>query len=198
MERDRYQLNEFTDFQEIFLLPNEAVQRELGNLIRRSELTYVSSKGIDDRQLLAVPLQIHLANSTSANVGRTLLDLEIELRRTASYLETGKVRPSRNNEIVELISASHNASIDLVVAVSMEIYRMLASRPIDFLLLLDWFWTRRHNRTKVRSPYERTDPTGVWNQLVASATDCVHSGHPVVVTMRIDVDGSATFQFRSP
>jgi hypothetical protein len=197
MDRDRYRLGEFADLRSQFSLPTNIEQRQLGSLLRRSELTYASSKGIDHPQLLAMPLQIHLANSTSANVGRTLLDLEVELRRTASYLENGAIRPSRNNEIVEMISARHVTSIDLVVAAAREIYNLLTSRPLDFLLLLDWFWSHRYNRTKVRSPYEHVDPTRIWAELVAMAQSCIKSGRPVVVTMTIEVDGSTKFGFRS-
>jgi hypothetical protein len=197
MDRDRYRLSEFAGLRNKFSLPSDIEQRQLGSLLRRSELTYASSKGIDHPQLLAMPLQIHLANSTSANVGRTLLDLEVELRRTAAYMENGAIRPSRNNEIVEMISARHVASVDLVVAAAMEIYSLLTSRPIDFLLLLDWFWTHRHNHTKARSPYEHIDPTRIWGELVAMAQSCIESGGPVVVTMTIEVDGSTKFGFRS-
>ncbi len=197
MDRDRYRLREFADFREKYSMSPDAEQQQLGILLRQSELTYASSKGIDHPQLLAIPLQIHLANSTSANVGRTLLDLEVELRRTASYLENGTIRPLRNNEIVEMISGRHDASIDLVVAAAMQIYRLLTSRPIDFLLLLDWFWSHRHNRTKVRSPYEHTDPTRVWDEMVAMARSCIESGRPVAVTITIEVDGATKFEFRS-
>ena len=198
MDRDRFQLNEFAGLQSQVRLLTNIEQQQLGSLLRRSELTYVSSKGIDRSQLLAIPLQIHLANSTSANVGRTLLDLELELRRTASYLEHGAIRPSRNSEIVEMISARHVDSIKLVVAAAMEIYSLLTSRPIDFLLLLDWFWSRRHSHTKVRPPYEDTHSTRPWAEMIAMAKSCIESGRPVVVSMTIKADGSTEFGFRSP
>lgn len=197
MNHDRYRLSELTELRNKFSLGPEIEQQTLGNLLRHSELTYASSKGIDHPQLLALPLHIHLANSTSANVGRTLIDLELELRRTASYMNSGTIRPSRNNEIVELISAGHISSIDLVVAAAMEIYSSLTSRPLDFVQILDWFWSHRHNFTKVRLPNEVKDPTGIWTEMAEMAKKCIESGRMVVVTTKVEVDGSTKFGFQS-
>lgn len=198
MNHDRYRLNEYEDRSADFAGRSSVDQQSLGELLRRSEIVYASSKGLDHALLRALPLRVHLAISTSANVGRTLVDLEIELRRAASYLTSGSLRPSRDNQTVEVISAQHVASIQIVVAVAMEIYSLLTSRPVDFLLLLDWFWSHRHNRTKVRLPYEETDPTRVWADMVAEAKRCNEAGRPVVVTVSNSADGSTTrFGFKS-
>ena len=198
MNYDHYRLNEYNDRRAHFAAPREIDQQLLGDLLQRSELMYTSSKGLDHALLRAIPLHVHLANSTSANVGRTLVDLEIELRRSASYLGGGSLRPSRNNQIVEVISAQQVSSIGIVVAAAQEIYYLLTSRPIDFLQLLDWFWSHRHNRTKVRLPYEKIDPTRAWANMVEMANRCIEADRPVVVAMTVDADGSTTFGFRSP
>jgi hypothetical protein len=99
--------------------------------------------------------------------------------------------------MVEVLSAQYVASIDIVVAAAMEIYGLLTSRPVDFLLLLDWFWSHRHNRTKVRLPYEEIDPTRVWADIVAMANRCLEAGRPVVVTVAVETDGSTRFGFES-
>lgn len=197
MNHDRYRLNEYEERRADIAGLSHADQQSFGELLRRSEIVYASSKGLDHALLRALPLRVHLANSTSANVGRTLVDLEIELRRVASYLTSGSLRPSRDNQSVEVISAQHVASIQIVVAVAMEIYGLLTSRPVEFLLLLDWFWSHRHNRTKVRLPYEETDPTRVWTDIVAEAKRCIEAGRPVVVTVTDNADGSTRFGFRS-
>jgi hypothetical protein len=194
---DRYQLNEYNDRHADFSAHNEIDQPSLGDLLGRSELVYASSKGLDHALLRAIPLHVYLANSTSANVGRTLVDLELELRRAASYLGSGSLRPSRESQMVEVLSAQYVASIDIVVAAAMEIYGLLTSRPVDFLLLLDWFWSHRHNRTKVRLPYEEIDPTRVWADIVAMANRCLEAGRPVVVTVAVETDGSTRFGFES-
>lgn len=197
VDHDRYHLKEFSELRNKFSIGSDTEQQTLGNLLRRSELTYASSKEIDHSPLLALPLQIRLANSTSANVGRTLMDLELELRRTASYMSSGTIRPSRNNEIVEVISARHVSSIDLVIAAAMEIHSSLTSRPLDFLQILNWFWTHRHNFTKVRLPHDNTDPTRIWTEMIEMAKRCIESGRSVVVTAAVEIDGSTKFGFKS-
>jgi hypothetical protein len=196
MNGDRYRLRDLADFRDQFEVPSIDQQR-LGSLIQEAEFTYTSSKWSHHPQLKAVPLQIHLANSTTSNVGRIVLDIGVELRRTASYLERGSIRPPRNNESVELISAQQESSIDLVVASAKEIYRLLTSRPIDFMMLLDWLWAHRQNRLKVRSRYEQDDPRRRWSDIVDMATICAEKSHPVAVTMRVDSDGSTNFGFTS-
>ncbi|MDH2903100.1 MAG: hypothetical protein PXZ08_04010 [Actinomycetota bacterium] len=197
MSYDRYRLDQFHLRHTGLFAHTELDQQLLGDLLGQSELVYSSSKWRAQPLLRAIPLHVHLANSTSANVGRILVDLEIELRRAASYLGNGSLRPSRDNQMVEVLTAQHSSSIDIVVAAAMNLYSLLTSRPIDFLLLLDWFWSHRHNRTKVRLPYEETVPTGAWDDIVAMAGRCIEVGRPVVVTVVVESDGSTKFGFRS-
>src|ERR1019366_7346226 len=108
-------------------------------------------------------------------------------------MSSGTIRPSRNNEIVEVISARHVSSIDLVIAAAMEIHSSLTSRPLDFLQILNWFWTHRHNFTKVRLPHDNTDPTRIWTEMIEMAKRCIESGRSVVVTAAVEIDGSTKF-----
>lgn len=197
MSRDLYALAEFEALKHDFssIVVND--QSRLGQLLRRSEIVYTSSKGMHHPQLTALPLQLHLENSTAANLGRTLLDLDVELRRAASYLGSGSLRPSRNNQIVEVISAQHVASIDIVVAAAEEIYRLLTTGPIEFLILLDWFWSHRYHRTKVRLAYEEINPVQAWTDLVEMANACIEVGRPIIITMEVDRDGSTRFGLKS-
>lgn len=197
MNQDRYALREFEVLKRDFSSIVDKDQLRLGELLRRSEIVYTSSKGMHHPQLTALPVRVHLANSTASNVGRILLDLDVELRRAASYLGSGSLRPSRNNQIVEVISARHVASIDIVVAAAEEIYRLLTSRPIEFLILLDWFWSHRYHRTKVRLAYEEINPVQAWNDVVEMAHVCIEVGRPVVITMEVDRDGSTRFGLTS-
>ncbi len=195
MTYDRYRLSEYEDRYTDFTVRNTVSQESLGDLLGRSEIVYANSKGLDHALLRALPLHVYLTNSTSANVGRTLVDLEIELRRVASYLTSGSVRPSRDSRTVEVISAKNVASIQIVVAVALEIYGLLTSRPIDFLLLLDWFWAHRHRHTSVRPPIEETDPTRPWTDIVTMAKRCIEIGRPVVVTVTNNINESTGFGF---
>jgi hypothetical protein len=197
VSQDRYALAEFEALRRDFSSIVDNDQSRLGQLLRRSEIIYTSSKGMHHPRLTALPLQLHLANSTATNVGRMLLDLDVELRRAASYLRSGSLRPSRNNQIVEVISAQHVASIDIVVAAAQDIYQHLTSRPIDFLLLLNWFWSHRYHRTKVRLAYEEINPVQAWKDVVEMAEICIETGRPVIITMEVDRDGSTQFGLQS-
>ncbi|HUX03395.1 MAG TPA: hypothetical protein VMV53_00595 [Acidimicrobiales bacterium] len=144
-----------------------------------------------------MPLLIHIHNSTSANVGRTLLDLDVELRRSSSFMTTGSSRPIRNSHAVEVISAHHRTSIDLVVAVSNEPFNVMTSRPLDFVVLLDWCWRHRITRTKNRKRYEELDPVTSWWEIVQTATAAIDRGRPVELLMTVSPDGATTFAFVS-
>jgi hypothetical protein len=197
MIRDRFSLSEFINLQSDFLARAPIDQRRLGELIERSEVIYTATRGVSHPRLHAIPVHLHLENSTAANVGRTLVDLDVELRRTASYLSGGSARPSRNKNIVEILSAQHVASIDVVVAAAREIYELLTSRPIDFLQLMVWFWDHRHNRTKVRLPYEQVNPLRSWESLHQSAANAIARDRSVTVTVDVTAEGSSTFGFES-
>ncbi len=197
MNHDRYCLREFMDFQRGFTAGLGVEQHKLGDLLRQSTLTYTSSKGIDHFPLTALPLRLHLENSTSANVGRTLIDLGLELRRSVAYLNNGSARPCRDNEIVDVISARSVSSIDLVIAAGMEIYTCLTLRPLDFLQILDWFWSHRHSFTKVRPADRHIDPTGTWKEMVEMAKSGIELGRSVVVTADVVSGGKTKFGFAS-
>lgn len=195
--RDRYRLGEFLTLSREFIAHSDLDQRQLGSLLSRSEITFTSSREFHHPLVRAVPLHVHIDNSTSANVGRTLLDLDVELRRCSSLLTTGSIRPTRNNHAVEVISAQHRTSIDLVVAVANEPFNLTTSRPFDFVVLLDWCWSHRINRTKNRKPYEESDPVRSWHEIAQTATTAIDRGRPVELSMTVSPDGSTTFAFIS-
>ena len=197
MNLDRYRLIEFLEYQRRFTLGLGIEQCRLGDLLTQSTMTYTSSKGIDHSPLVALPLRLHLENSTSSNVGRTLIDLGVELRRAVSYLNNGSTRPSQDNEIVEVISARNVSSLDLVIAAGMEISTCLTLRPLDFLQILDWFWSHRLNFTRVRLTHQQSDPTDKWIEMVESAKRIIELGRSAVVTAEVKHDGTTKFGFAS-
>jgi hypothetical protein len=193
---DRYRLNEFNVLRNRFPLIENIDQQQLGNLLRRSDRTFQSSNGMDHLEVRAIPLHVQITNSSAAHVGRTLFDLDIELRRTSSFLNES-LRPIRGGGTVEVVSAEHTASLLIVVGLTTMIYNLLTSRPVDFLQLMAWLWDHRLNWTKSHQPYEEIDSTMVWRDLLQMATDCVESGQPVVATAVIDADGFTRFGFQS-
>jgi hypothetical protein len=190
-------MSEFSNHRRAFATRSHVDQPRLGNLIRFSEVTFISSHELHHPLVRAVPLRAHIENSTSANIGRILLDLDVELRRCASYLTNGSIRPSRARNTVELISAQHGASIDLVVAVASEPFNVVTARPFDFLVLLDWCWSRRVHRTRTRRPYEELEPVRNWQRMAEMASTCIGRSQPVSLSMNVAADGSTTFAFVS-
>lgn len=197
MNVDRFALDGFTQLQERYAQSSSVAQEQLGDLVRRTEITYSTRHGINQLEIRAIPLHVHLANSTMANLGRTLSDLDVELRRTASFMLNESTKPLPESRMVEVFSAKHVSSIDVVVVAAMDIYHFLTLRPVDFLLTLDWFWSRRHNRTKVRQPTEYIDRREMWEETLLLAHDCVELGRPVAITMELFEDGSTRFRFES-
>lgn len=193
--RNRYRISEFSNHSRAFAAQSHVDQPRLGQLISRSEVTFISSHELHHPLVRAVPLRVHIENSTSANIGRILLDLDVELRRCAAYLTTGSIRPSRARNTVELISAQHGASNDLVIAVASEPFNVVTSRPFDFIVLLDWCWSHRVNRTRTRQPYEELDPVTNWQRMAQTASTCIDRGQPVSLSMNVAADGSTTFAF---
>jgi hypothetical protein len=194
---DRYALDEFANLQYGFPLPSENSQLLLGKLLRRSEINYTNTIDLEQIELHAIPIHAHLENSTSANVGRFLLDLDIEIRRCVSYMLSGSQRPSRNYQLVEVISAEHVNSVEIVVGAALEAYNVLTSRPIAFLQLLDWLWSHRLNRTKVRRQFKVIDPRQLWEDLLRRAALCIELDRPVILTIGVGADDSTTFGLES-
>jgi len=194
---DRYRLGEFWSLSRDFI-PNSAIdQRQLGTLLSRSEITFVSSRELHRPLVRAIPLRVQIESSTSANVGRTLVDLDVELRRCSSLLITGSNRPTRNNHATEVISAKRGTSISLVVAVANEPFNVATLRPLDFALLLDWCWSHRLNRTRTRLSYEELDPVKSWQRIVETASLSVERNERVELTMRVAISGVTNFSFTS-
>jgi hypothetical protein len=197
VDRDRYALSQFEDLNHRFSSRSFVDQELLGDLLRQSEIIYSSSLEPEYEEVRAIPIQVHQSDSTSASVGRTLSDLDIELRRCASYMLRGSIQPMRDDQLVEVFSAQYVSSIDIVVVVAKGIYELLTSRPVDFLQALDWLWSHRLNRTKVRHANEEIDRRRIWDDVYRMGMECLDRGRPTTITIVIGADGSTKFGFES-
>jgi hypothetical protein len=194
---DRYLLNDYAIQSAEFSKLTENLDRPLGHLLRDSEFGFVISGDMKPPVYSAIPIHVHLENSTTSNVGRTLLDLDVELRRCATYMLDGSIRPLRNFTSVELISAVRTYSVDIVIAVARQLYDLLITRPVTFLQLLDWFWSLRLSQTKVRQPHVEVNRAEPWNDIVSLATSCIEHGRSVVLTVDVTSEGTTRFGFES-
>ena len=198
MNSNRYLLDEYAIQASEFSNRAENLDRPLGHLLRNSEFEFLNSGEMKPPVYSAIPLHIHLDNSTSSNVGRILLDLDVELRRCAAYMLNGSIRPLRNFTLVQLIAAVRTYSVAIIIAAGRQIYDLLTSRPVTFLQLLDWFWSHRLSQTKVRQPNDESDRGADWNDIMSLATSCIELGRPVILTAEVTRAGNTRFGFKSP
>lgn len=194
---DRYEINKFIELSRDLRVRDPVDQQNLGELVRAGALGHELEEELGRPHNRTVPITLHLANSTAFNVGRTLADVDIELRRAASYLTTGSLRPLKSSVLVEVSSAERASSVAVTLLVSQNLFDLLTSRPFDFLLILSWLWEHRLSRTRARVARDGTDHLQILNQVARSSSECLPKNKPVMTTLDIRTDGSARFEFCS-
>lgn len=194
---DRYELSEFRDFKQEFIPSTNASQSKLSNLIKLSEFSSNDRPLATRMRSVAVPFLVNIANSTATAVGRVLLDVDLELRRSSALQLRNTTSPTRDPQLVDLISMKGDDDLQIELAISGELHHALTSRPIDFLITLDWIWDYRYARSRVRSPLITHDPRQRWAGIMSSALACTDMVRSVYTTMTVGQDGSTTFAFRS-
>jgi hypothetical protein len=194
---DRYALSQFRAFRQKFVPRTIASQPDLASLIKFSEFALNDSPMLTGTGATAIPFWIKTADSAASKVGRLLLDVDLELRRSFALLSRNTASPTRDFQLVDLTSIQRDDALCLELALSGELHHALTSRPIDFLITLDWMWDNRYAKSRVRSPLITLDPTERWAGIMSSASACVNSGQTVIATMAVDRGGSATFAFSS-
>jgi len=191
---DRLRMNSFAHYQSVFRAQTEFLDPRIADLVRAA--TVYSDPDSQERGIDPMTsLRVHIENSSCANAAHTLLDLDLELRRTSAFVTYGRTRPAGDSHIIEVVSATQTPSILVALQAGKDLYAALTSRPISFLLALDWFWLHRQVRTRVRPPNEEIDPSVSWAAVLRAAFDFVQRGDPVVVTIEVAADGTTTFGF---
>ena len=142
------------------------------------------------------PVFLHLADSTVFNVGRILVDVDIELRRAGSYLTSGSLRPLKGSDLVVLKSAERASSSTITLLTSQIISVLLTSRPFDFLLVLSWMWEHRLNRTRAHLVRDETHYLKNLNQIFRSSFECLAENKPAIMKLRVGMDGSTRIELR--
>lgn len=194
---ERYALDEFREFRRELIPQAVSTQRKLARLLTLSDIQLNNRQSTTGQQVIALPFQVTITDSTASNVGRLLLDLDLELRRCAALQLRGSVSPTREPRLVDLLSTQREHALRVELAVSGELHHALSSQPIDFLVTLDWLWDYRYARSRVRFPLIATDPRERWADIMSSATVCTVMGRSAYTTMTVQHDGSTTFAFHS-
>jgi hypothetical protein len=179
MSVNRYDIEEMTRSMDTIRVERELIDGDLGALFEEVRLVSAKPRELHSPAELATPIHLKLIDSTAANAGRALSDLDRELRRTSTYLLNGRLRPSRDVGSVEVLDAKRSTSIDIVVAVSKAMHTQLSSIPMKYLLTLSWLWNHRVNRTRVLKPISSLGAPSNWNDLILSGESAVLGGSTI-------------------
>lgn len=137
--------------------------------------------------------QVFVATPAAAHVGRLLMDLDVELRRALSFLTSESVRPEKHVRGMELVSAEREAYLKITALLSPELSVMLATRPLDFLRVLWWFWDHRLTCTKTRITQRVEDPARRWDDLERESLRQVELGEHIFASLIAASEASASF-----
>jgi hypothetical protein len=191
---DRYVVNSFREARRQLIGIAPINQALLGTLLINANRHFHAS--ISSELVPTLPVRIELSSSQIGDVGQVLIDLDLEIRRTASYLAVGATRPLRERGTVTLLGGSRTSSTIIFVSVSGSIYEALVAKPLDFVLAMSWFWDHRLTRTKYRALVSEDESHGTLTHITRSAQLAITAARPSVVALRIDPQGETLFEFR--
>jgi hypothetical protein len=193
--QDRYDIGGLLALLREFGLRSGINQESLGELIESVETFDTSSTDQQVDMERAVVVHAQLTNATSGNVGRVLIDIDRELRRTALFLIDRSQRPSKTVGAVELMIASQSNSIELVITASKQMYRLMKLQPLSFVVTFSWFWAHRLNQTKLRSMNEDFERIVDLDGLIVSGAAALSSHQLTFIYISIDNDGFTQIWF---
>lgn len=171
-------------------------QNKLSELVRAGSARHHLTVAVSQRQHHTVPVTLQLADSTVFNVGRILVDADVELRRAGSYLTFGSLRPLKGSDLVVLKSAEPSSSITITLLTSQILSGLLTSRPFDFLLILSWMWEHRLNRTRTHFVRDETHHLQNLNQIFRNLSECLENNQPAIMNLSVGEDGSTRIELR--
>lgn len=195
MSLDRYDVDGLQALLGELRLESHFNQGDLGGLIEEVDTVDRSSPthlGYGQRSVL---FHLHLADSSAGNVGRVLVDVDRELRRTAAFIVKQSLRPVKSVGSVELLCASQTNSMDLVIVASKDMHQLMKSHPLTFVVTLTWFWEHRLTHTRSRLMQHGAGRLTNPLELIASGAAVLKVGHSVHVCLVIDGEGVTRAMF---
>jgi len=197
LSSSRYAIDEFIDMFNIVTLTADVDEKALGRLLERSsqEKSELSCGFV--LQSSASLIHARFASSLACDVGRTLLDLDVELRRTLAFLIDGSSRPLRDRSTVEVLHAVKNMSFHMAFGTSSTFNDLLFSKPLEFQLVFSWFWDHRLNQTRTRPAKRFLDRLPEWYDIAALAKEYVIQNQPVRFILEVDSKGGSELTMAS-
>jgi hypothetical protein len=140
-----------------------------------------------------IPILASVESPVAGDVGRILIDLEVELRRTLAFVTERAMLPYRDRGTVEILVAHRDSITNLLISLASPFDRVLATEPLEFLLALSWFWDHRLNQTRTRPAKSLQEQFAAIIAIAEAAKHSVASRVPVMITLRIDGKGFTKF-----
>jgi hypothetical protein len=194
---ERYEMSRFLEFRNQLSPKQFAMETQLGILMKQAECRRTSHLGDEWPEQITVPFYMNFERPTVANVGRILVDFDLEIRRTTSYQLSTSMALTKSSQYMEVIHTTNNDVLQIVLALSNELRRALTSQPIAFLITLDWLWDFRYSKSRVRSPIGRRNPHERWRHIFESVSECAATLQPIAAEIAIGHHDSTTFGFRT-
>jgi hypothetical protein len=161
----------------------------LGELLRRyatEETHFPRGQTLSPRRL---PVLACIDSFGASDVGRILIDLDVELRRTLAFVTDGTMRPYPDRQAVEVLTTQSDSMTNVLLSLAPSFFGALTNEPLEFLLAFSWFWDHRINQTRTRPAKSLQEQFNVINEINDCAKRSVILKKPVMTTLKIDKKG---------
>jgi hypothetical protein len=144
-----------------------------------------------------LPVVAFINSSRASDVGRVLIDLDVELRRTLAFISDRRMRPYPDRGTVEILSAKRGSVTNVLFKLAPLFFSALSTEPLEFLLALSWFWDHRMNQTRTRPARSLQDHFTAFSAIIESAKRSITSKESVMIALKIKTKGSTEFCLES-
>jgi len=189
MASSRYAINDLLEFRGNVNTEHSLDQEMLGELLSRyaiEESNFPRGQVLSPRTLFVLAC---IDSSGASDVGRVLIDLDVELRRTLAFITDRTMRPYADRRTVEILTTQSDSVTNVLLALAPSFFGALTTEPLEFLLAFSWFWDHRINQTRTRPARSLEEQFSAFGEINESADRSVTSKEPVMITLKIDSKG---------
>lgn len=189
MASSRYAINDFLELRgnvntEPFL--DHEILGELLNQYAMQESNFPRGQSLLPRTL---PVFACIDSFGASDVGRILIDLDVELRRTLAFITDGSMRPYPDRRTVEVSTTWRDPMTKVLLNLAPSFFGALTTDPLEFLITFSWFWDHRINQTRTRPSRSLQEQFNVINEINDCVKRSITTREPLMITLRIDSKG---------
>ncbi len=144
-----------------------------------------------------LPVVAFIDSSRASDIGRVLIDLDVELRRSLAFVTDRTMRPYADRGAVEILSAKRDSVTNVLFSLPPSFFIALSTEPLEFLLALSWFWDHRMNQTRTRPARSLPEHYAAFIEIIESAKRSVTSKESVMIALKIQSKGFTEFCLES-